>query len=162
MPHSSSDSGELPADADCCARALLETMPYVVRVIRSEMRAHGNGLSLAQFRTLVFLSRNPGADLGALAEHLGVTAATASASVNRLVQQGLVLRALHPQSRRRVELSLTAAGDDVVQAARQSTQAQIATRLQRLPETDQGVLLAATRILRDIFAPPEKGGVAQS
>lgn len=143
--------------ANHCARTILDSIPFVMRVIRREMRRHGAGLSLAQFRTLVFLDHNAGADLGALAEHLGVTAATASASVERLVQQALVVRRPRPKERRRVQLSLTPKGGRMVSLARQSTQDQIARRLMQLSERDQEALGQAMLILRQLFAPSEPG-----
>lgn len=143
--------------ADDCARTILDSIPLVMRVIRQEMRRHGQGLSLGQFRTLVFLDRNTGADLGGLAEHLGVTAATASASVERLVQQALVARRPRPGERRRVQLSLTPEGERLVSLARQSTQEQIARHLMQLSEQDQEALGQAMLMLRQLFASPEPG-----
>jgi MarR family transcriptional regulator, organic hydroperoxide resistance regulator len=48
--------------------------------------------------------------LADLAEHLGVTPATMSLAVGRLVDQGYVTRVLDPVDRRKVQLRLTDAG----------------------------------------------------
>lgn len=48
--------------------------------------------------------------LGDLAAHMGVTPATMSIAVGRLVDQGYVARILHPGDRRKVQLRLTDAG----------------------------------------------------
>ena len=45
-----------------------------------------------------------------LAEHLGVSSATASATVDRLVQRKLIERSEHPHERRFVELKLSKLG----------------------------------------------------
>jgi DNA-binding MarR family transcriptional regulator len=48
--------------------------------------------------------------LADLAEHMGVTPATMSIAVGRLVEHGYVTRVLDPVDRRKVQLRLTAAG----------------------------------------------------
>src|SRR5213593_56534 len=92
--------------ADRCAREILETVPLVMRVVRGEMRRQGAHLvSVPQFRALAFVERHPGASLAGVAEHLGVTAPTASTIVDRLVRRRLVGRVPDPAERRRVVLS---------------------------------------------------------
>lgn len=119
--------------AEQCARAVLETVPQVMRAIRDEMRQQGPPLlSLPQLRTLAYLHCRPGSCLFRLAEHLGVTRPTASSIVERLVRRGMVTRAADPEERRRVVLGLTPMGASHLQRARQSTQAWMATALSRL------------------------------
>src|SRR5215510_2417726 len=102
-----------------CAGEIMETVPAVMRFLRTEMRHHGTPfLSVPQFRVLVFLYRHPGASLSSVAEHLGVTCPTASVLVDRLVRRGLVDRTTYPQERRRVALTLTATGARHLQQAR--------------------------------------------
>jgi len=109
-----------------CAREIMETVPRVMRFIRREMRAQGSlFLSVPQLRTLVHLDRHPGTDLTSVADHLGVTAATASAVVNRLVHQGLVHREAHPLKRRHVVLSLTRSGSHRLRRAREAAYAHV-------------------------------------
>src|SRR3989442_3151587 len=97
--------------ADRCAREILETVPLVMRVVRAEMRHQGAlVVSVPQFRALAFVERHPGVSLAGVAEHLGVTAPTASTIVDRLVRRRLVGRVPDPEERRRVVLSLTPAG----------------------------------------------------
>src|SRR5881409_3039307 len=82
-----------------------------MRVVRSEMRHQGAlVVSVPQFRALAFVERHPGVSLAGVAEHLGVTAPTASTIVERLVRRRLVGRVPDPEERRRVVLSLTPAG----------------------------------------------------
>lgn len=99
------------------------------------MRAIGaTTLSVPQLRTLAFLNRNPGSSLSDLAEHLGVTPATASATVERLVQQDYVQRDHHPHERRKVVLELTKAGNFHLQQALAKTRCQIAILLEGLTQ----------------------------
>lgn len=116
--------------AQNCADQIIEHVPVVMRFIRMEMRRQGaGGLSVPQLRTLIFLSLAPGSGLSSVAEHLGVTRPTASALINRLVQQGLVSRAERPGERRRLMLTVTPAGSHRLQAVRESASAVVADTL---------------------------------
>jgi DNA-binding MarR family transcriptional regulator len=122
---------------EVCAREVMETVPLVMRFIRMEMRSRrAPSLSVPQLRVLTFLSRRPGAPLSGVAEHLGVTRSTASAIVDRLVRRKLVGRAVHPQERRCIVLTLTAAGAQHLQHAREAACADMAKVLAGLSATD--------------------------
>jgi DNA-binding MarR family transcriptional regulator len=137
--------------SETCAATLMETVPLIMQVIRADMRAIGaTTLSVPQFRTLAFLDRHSGASLSQLADHLGVTPATASAITERLVQQHYVQRFSHPQERRRVVLSLTEAGMQHLQQARNHTRCQIAALLDRLPEDQVLQIEESLRLLKQI------------
>ncbi len=143
-----------PVSAATSAKTVLEVVPLVMRQIRCEMRAHGQGISVPQFRTLLFVDRNPGCSLAAAAEHLGITPATASATVERLVRQGLIERAPARSERRRVQLDLTADGQELVHAARRSTQARLAERLGVLGLDDLARLETALALLLVALGEP--------
>lgn len=125
-------AGPVPADVtpQVCARAVMEVVPLVIRFIRGEMRRQrAPNLSVPQFRVLAFLSRNPGACLFDVADHLGVARSTASILVGRLVRRGLVARTEDPAERRRIALRLTASGARHFQQAQESTRAWLANIL---------------------------------
>lgn len=136
-----------------CAARVMETVPLVMRFIRSDMRARGSyeELSVPQFRTLAFLDKNPGASLSELADHLGVTRATASANTERLVQRAFIDRCDHPEERRRVVLKLTEAGKKHLEETRAQTRVFIAELLTSL--TDEQVLLVeeGLSLLKQVF-----------
>ncbi|MBD2329258.1 MarR family transcriptional regulator [Alkalinema sp. FACHB-956] len=136
-----------------CAAKVMETVPMVMRFIRADMRARGSyeELSVPQFRTLAFLDRNPGASLSELAEHLGVTRATASANTERLVQRQFIDRCDHPEERRRVVLKLTTAGREHLQANREQTRKYIANLLSSLTEEQILAIDEGLTLLRDVF-----------
>src|ERR671922_259030 len=122
---------------ELCAREVMETVPLVMRFIRTEMRSRrAPSLSVPQLRVLTFLSRRPGAPLSSVAEHLGVARSTASAMVDRLVRRQLVSRTTHPEERRSVVLTLTPAGAQHLQHARGAASARMAKVLAGLPEAD--------------------------
>ncbi|MBW4518527.1 MAG: MarR family transcriptional regulator [Scytolyngbya sp. HA4215-MV1] len=110
-----------------CAADLMEAIHPIMQFIRTEMRSERDpSLSVPQFRVLAFLSVHPDVSLSEVADHLGVTRATASALVDRLVKRGLVDRAEHPQERRHVMLRLTTIGNDQLQLMREITRSKIA------------------------------------
>ena len=143
---------------ELCAREVMETIPLVMRFIRTEMRSRrAPSLSVPQFRVLTFLSRRPGAPLSSVAEHLGVTRSTASAIVDRLVRRKLVSRTAHPQERRCVVLTLTPAGAQHHQQAREAACAHMAKVLAGLSAADllqvtEGLTLLGSAF-KEIVAP---------
>lgn len=122
---------------EVCAREVMDTVPLVMRFIRTEMRSRrAPSLSVPQFRVLNFLNHEPGAPLSSVAEHLGVTRSTASAIVDRLVRRQLVSRTEHPQERRSVVLTLTSSGAQHLQQSREASCAHMAHMLAGLSEDD--------------------------
>jgi DNA-binding MarR family transcriptional regulator len=143
---------------EVCVREVMETVPLVMCFIRMEMRSRrAPSLSVPQFRVLTFLSRVPGAPLSSVAEHLGVARSTASAMVDRLVRRELVSRTTHPEERRSVVLTLTSAGAQHLQQAREAASARMAKVLAGLPAADllqvaQGLTLLGSAF-KEIAAP---------
>lgn len=76
----------------------------------------GTQVSARQVSILDHLDAEHPTMLADLANHLGVTPATMSLAVGRLVEQGYVTRVLDPVNRRKVQLRLTAAGVRVTAA----------------------------------------------
>jgi len=89
------------------------------------------GLSIPQFRALLFVRRNPGSDLSGVAEHLGTSLPATSELVARLVSQGLLVREADPSSRRRIRLSLSPAGLATLRDAESRTREWLVSALGR-------------------------------
>jgi len=137
------------------ATAVLETVPAVMRRIRSEMRAAATPtLTVPQMRALMFIGRHPETNLSALAEHLGIGLTGASGLVDRLVRDDLVARDTDPHERRKIRLTVTAAGqarrDQALSAARRSMTA----RLAGLSSEELATVNDALRILRSLPEEP--------
>jgi DNA-binding MarR family transcriptional regulator len=133
---------------EVCAQEAMETVPLVMRFIRQEMRSRrAPSLSVPQFRVLTFLSHVPGAPLARVTEHLGVSRSTASAIVDRLVRRKLVNRTEDPRERRCVVLTLTPAGAQHLQQARDATRTRLAQALSDLSAAElQQVSEGLTRL----------------
>ena len=138
---------------DQVAVAILETVPPSMRAIREQMRsARTAGMSVAQFRLLLFVRRNPGTSLSPLADHLAASLPAASQLVERLVQAGLLTREQHPKERRRIELRLTEAGAAALAACDTRTRAWLSDRLSRLDEVELERIARTLRELRGLLA----------
>jgi DNA-binding MarR family transcriptional regulator len=141
---------------EVCARELLEVVPVVMHSIRAAMRRYRAGdLSVPQFRTLLFIRRNPGASLSDVAEHLGLTLPSASKKIDGLVARNLVKRQGSEDDRRRIRLTLTSNGEAMLIRARRETQAHLEQRLAVLPETKIEEVIRAMQCLRPVFTPGE-------
>ena len=129
--------------AECAAR-LVDVAPLVVRRVRARMRREMPDLTMPQFRSLVYIEIHKGCALRALAEHLGITPATSSALVDRLVQRGWVTRATDAANRRQVRLALTGRGAAMLAASRAAARREIAHAVAGAPVS---VLVAARNAL---------------
>jgi DNA-binding MarR family transcriptional regulator len=138
---------------DQCTREVIETVPLVMRTIRSQLRKHGaQELSVPQFRTLSYLSRNKGPSLSEVAEHIGLTLPSMSTLIDGLVNRNLATRRTHPHDRRRMTLELTDRGETLLRSARDATNDYLARKLQSLAPADRNKVAESMRILRSIFA----------
>ncbi|HXD05974.1 MAG TPA: MarR family winged helix-turn-helix transcriptional regulator [Burkholderiaceae bacterium] len=144
------------------ARSIVDTVPRLMRAVRGEMRAAAlPGLSIPQFRILIHVRQQPGASVTALAEHLGVTAPTASVAVERLVRQALLRTEAVLGDRRRVALFVTDAGDAAVRNAMTHTAESFAQRLGTLSAAQLDQLDEALGWLAAAFAPLQATAASQ-
>lgn len=139
-----------------CAARVMDTVPLLMRFIRADMRTHSaESLSIPQLRSLAFINRNPGTSLSEVAEHLGVTCATASTTIERLVQRDLVQRTDHPQERRRVVLNLTEQGKLLLKQSQEITRTHIADILEGLTAEEIAHIEEGLTLLKNVFERSE-------
>jgi len=144
-----------PTGADCAA-LLLDTIPPLMRALRREA-SEGNAaeLSVLQFRTLSYLSRNDGAALGEIAGTFDLSPPTLSKTVDGLVRRGLVRRASPDEDRRRLSLSLTREGRDLTAQVRRRIQGRLAVRFDELSAAQRSTVHEALQALTEVFATPK-------
>jgi len=134
------------------AEVVLDTVPATMRAIRGHMReGREEGVSVPQFRALLYVGRNPGTDLSSLAEHLGASMPAVSELISRLVRDGLVLRELDPASRRRIRLTISADGERQFHEARGRTIDWLANRLGSLSPEQLDRIASALQELRTVL-----------
>lgn len=109
------------------------------------------GLTMSQFRAMQFLYRRRGCPLHELADHLGITPATCSVLVERLVQRGVATRRRCAADRRRVILGLTPHGVAQVETAHDAARRHTARILSALPDHALRALTRGLDLVADVF-----------
>jgi DNA-binding MarR family transcriptional regulator len=154
---------QLPKESKCsviaesgCAALLMDVIPLVMRYIRMEMRSRRmRGLSIPQFRTLVFLYRNEGVSLSEVANHVGLTLPSVSKIIDALVTRKLVIRTALPADRRYISLRLSKLGSTTLMQARRGAEASLAEKIASLSPGQQATVSEAMQALASVFAPRE-------
>ena len=133
------------------AKAILNRIRRLVRALRSfEKDAQVRfGLGAAQMFIVHVLSQDDGISLNELAERTATDQSSVSVAVARLVEEGYVRRDVTPADRRRVELSLTSKGKNLVRRAPPAAQEQILAGVTAMPAGDRAEL---TRLLDEVIA----------
>lgn len=148
----------MPTPTEACAAEILDVVPTVTRFIRTEMRSHrAPGLSIPQFRTLMYVHRHRNASLTAVSEHLGLTPASTSTLVDGLARRGLLLRVASESDRRRICLSPTATGQGAMESILRETRATLAGALSSLAPSELLAIGKAMTALRRTFAEVHAG-----
>jgi DNA-binding MarR family transcriptional regulator len=120
--------------------AVLTASRALVAVATQSLGATAEDTTLAQYRALVVLASRGPQRMTDLAGALGVTSSTAGRMCGRLLGKGLIRRHRARADRRAVQVSITAAGRDVVDQATRRRRALIAGILGRLTAQQQSAI----------------------
>ena len=135
-----------------CASKVLAIVPAVMRCIHNQVRQQKSTcLTIPQLRTLAFLQTKANASLSELAEYSGISSASTSTMIERLVQKEFVTRADDPKLRRKVVLNLTPMGEAHLQQVRQTTCDRLADKLGHLSTEQLTDLVSGLEELSEIF-----------
>lgn len=135
MIRETNESEGVVTDEERQIEAALAVLPVIGRRMYGSLMAHpmNAGRSLGQIKALGFLHRAGPAALGDLARGLGISLPTASELVDRLVDDGLAVRAVNPVDRRKVLIDLTPLSRDLSRQFHDTRRAQIRAALDSLP-----------------------------
>jgi len=134
------------------ARALLGSMPLVMRTIGRAMRLGvGNSSPLLpqQYRLLGAIGRKP-RTLGQIARIQGVTPATATTLVTTLENRCWVTREHDQEDRRKIVVSLTSEGEKILSASQRVAETAMADLLAPLAPEQLQRLLDGLGVLGDL------------
>ncbi|USI90190.1 MarR family winged helix-turn-helix transcriptional regulator [Rhodococcus pyridinivorans] len=100
-------------------------------------------VSIPQLRVLVLVGTRGPLSLAVVADELGVDPSNASRTVDKLIKAGLLDRRDAPDDRRKLALTLTSSGADLVQTLSDHRRDAIAAVLKRLTAAQRDDLAAA-------------------
>ena len=123
---------------------LIEAARRLMRISLAAAARIG-GVSVVQMRALTVLDHRGQANLGELAEDLGVTASTTSRLVDRLATADLVDRRVAERSRREVSLQLTAHGRATLERYDDLRLAFLHELLEGMPDGQRGTAVRGLR-----------------
>ncbi|MBK9055620.1 MAG: MarR family transcriptional regulator [Chloroflexi bacterium] len=106
------------------ALRLLEIIPAVMRTVAAELRRSGHLLNPTHFNVLITLAYGP-CILSDLAEQQAVSPPTMSNTVSTLVERGWVQRQRDAHDRRKVWLTLTPGGLQILDTMRQQAEIRV-------------------------------------
>jgi len=111
--------------------------------------ARERGLSMSQLGALFQIRRRGSSGVTDLGDDLGVTSSAASQMLERLVQQGLILRSEDPSDRRVKQIVLTEKGIQVLQESIRARQGWLSDLGETLSDSEKEDVIAALNILID-------------
>ena len=139
------------------SRAIVAAAPAATCIIREiAARYTSRDISFPKFRALAVIHRSPNADLSTIAAHLALTLSATSRLVDALVSKKLLLRKPRRDNRRKVRLTLTAAGRRALDATTRATESEFARRFDHLTVDTRAALLAAMHALLALCADPPR------
>lgn len=121
---------------------------FMRRSMRNFIRyTRDSGLSMSQVSALFHIHHARDCGVSELSDNLGVTRGAASQLLDRLVQQGLILRTEDPDDRRMKQLVLTEKGAHIVQEGVRARQGWLGELAHTLSPAEQIQVAAALDIL---------------
>lgn len=148
--------------ADDCAAEVVDVGLAVARLVRAQLRRHApEGLTLPQTRALAFVSADPACGPSQLAEYLMLSRPAVTRLLDSLVERRLITRLPHPDDRRRLQLTATAAGRAHLDAYFARARAIVAERLARLAPSERTAVHRAMTLVLPLVAGPLRGSTLE-
>jgi DNA-binding MarR family transcriptional regulator len=107
------------------------------------------GLSFSHINTLMRLYHGGKCGVSEIGERLGITNAAASQSIDRLVNLGLIKRTEDPEDRRAKQLSLTQAGQALIEKGIEARSQWIECLTEAFTPAQQDMIIAALTLLTE-------------
>ena len=144
------------------AEQLLQLAPLFGREVYGGGPRERCGLSLCQLQALGWLQREPGMNMTALADRLGISRQQLSRTVDLLVERGLVERYPHPNNRREILLRPSLQAYRLRETMTAALADRLGERLGTLSATDLRLLEEGCSLLRRVLVPAPNAGAKQA
>lgn len=109
--------------------------------------ARESGLSMSHLGAIFHINRVGNCGVTEIGDHLGVTSAAASQMLDRLVQQGLIVRLEDPEDRRAKLIELTPEGQRILDEGIRARQIWLEQLAETLSESEKQAVAAALQLL---------------
>jgi len=131
---------------------LITLMSWIEVFMRRSMRtfflyAKQNGFSITQIATLFLIRRKGTTSVSNISGELEITIPAASQLLDRLVQQGLVVRSEDPNDRRLKQITLSKQGEFVLKEGLHARQIWLEDLIQLMSPAEQEQVIAALSIM---------------
>lgn len=123
--------------------ALMATTKVITAAVAHSLAAVDAQVSMPQLRVLVMLGTHGPMNLSSVADGLGVNASNASRTCDQLVGLGLLDRREHERDRRHVVLTMTPAGEELLETVMRHRRAVLQQVVDGMPPEDQDRLTTA-------------------
>jgi DNA-binding MarR family transcriptional regulator len=130
-----------------------ETVPPLWNQIRSHIRATATGnfdITVEQFHVLRYVRRGPGS-MAELATAKNISRPAISQAVDVLVKKGLIARVQSTTDRRYVELTLTEAGNSLLDSVFKETRGWMKERMNRLTAGELETIAKAMEAMKKML-----------
>ncbi len=136
---------------------LVETFNSILRVEEDVLNNRlTDGLTIAEIHTIHAVGLLESSPINVVASRVGVTLATLTASVNKLVGKGFVTRSRSESDRRQVLVSLTAAGRSAYRTHELFHKQMVDAALSVLAPEEVAIFARAVLKIKDFFEEQEK------
>jgi DNA-binding MarR family transcriptional regulator len=127
----------------------IRLLPEIGRSLYFALARHPSleGIPPGQLKTLTFLCHQESCSVREFADAVGVSMATASETLDRLVDLGLAERTTDPADRRRAIVAPTPAARRIAAEVREVRRCQVRAALERLDPAERPVFFRALRVL---------------
>lgn len=139
------------------AAQLLQLAPLFGREVCGGGPRERFGLSLCQLQALGWVQREPGMNMTALADRLGISRQQLSRTVDLLAARELIERYPHPNNRREILLCPSPKAYQLKEALASSLADRLSERLGALSATDLRILEEGCSLLRQVLTPARTG-----